>query len=709
MKKTCGRFNSPHLFPNNVRSVKKVCFNACYSVEKMYICSEIPKILTPKLNFDMKKSFLLLTMMLCTLCSWGEEEYDLWFRGVRVTSSNCDDLMWGGMVRYDASSKTLFVSDNVWINNDLVNDYAIVNNIAGLTIQFNGNLIGIEGMKGAIYSTEYFTISGNGADDSGVQINDYNSDSPAIYAEKGVMIQQCNVAIYGLPDTGIEGGRILTLNGGKLYSNLIKGFDEMSYYNGSYLANPVNEEYDTVNKVLGGGNGYVQVDVRVEYQLTVAGVQVTNENAEDILNNQTVSYDPKTNTLTLKNANIENEEEVIRSTIDDLTIHVIGDNVLTTRYAGCIDFQGKNLTIEGYTPSRSTLKFQQNYDGTTVEEGVSFFMGNTLIKNCTVSGLEFVNLADEPANLEMFRARITVENIEGFDEVKVSNAYIETPVACSYDVTKKCFMAGDKKVASLHIEPYLLAYNGQDVTPSNPIVTKSGSATYDADARILTLDNAEIGEQTIGEGFTFFDDLTIKLEGYTKLSAKSAALRFDAGDLTIQGPGKLDIFAQEDAFATSYDSSVYNSSNAIRFGFDQFFTLKKTSLYCWTYGRRSMATNLILNVKNSNFTFDENPVGYEYLTFRNVNLTNCKLVEPEGYDIGQYSPMFDGKIVIEALGDIPGDLDGDGEITPSDLANMIKCLNLAKPETDTTVFDVDGNGKFTKQDIDALVNQLLGK
>lgn len=667
--------------------------------------------INPNNNFDMKKTFLLLIMMLCTLSSWSaEEEYDLWFQGVRVTSSNCDDLLWGGMVRYDASSKTLFVSDNVWINNDYVNDYAIVNNIAGLTIQFNGNLIGIGGMKGAIYSTEYFTISGNGADDSGVMITDNNSDSPAIYAEKGVMIQWCNVAIYGVQDSGIEGDGILTLNGGKMYSNVVKGFEEMRYYNGSYLKNPKNEEYDTENKILGGGISYVQVDVRVAYQLYVAGIEVTNENAEDILNNQTVSYDPTIKTLTLKNANIEYDNEVIHSFIDDLTIRVIGDNVLTSRYAGCIDFQGEHMTIEGYTPSRSTLKFQQNYEGTTVEVGTSFFGGSTLIKNCTVSGYKFVNVIDtKPVNLEMFRARISVANIEGFDEVKVSNAYIETPVACSYDVTQKCFMEGSDRVPSLHIEPYLLTFNGQDVTPSSPIVTKSGVATYDADARILTMNNAEIGEMTTGEGFTFYDDLIIKLEGNNKLNAQTAALRFEAGDLTIQGPGMLQISANEDAFATSYRYDIYYDTNAGRFNLEQFFTLKKTSLFCWTNGRRSMASNLIFNVNNSDFTFDKNPVGYEFLTFRNVNLTNCKLIEPEGYDIGQYSPMFDGKIVIEALGDIPGDLDGDGEVTPSDLANMIKCLGHINSITDISVYDVDGDRRFTKNDIDALVDILLGK
>lgn len=629
-----------------------------------------------------------------------EATYDLWIQGERVTSSNCNDFLWG-MVSYDASSKTLSFNGDCWMNNDYVNDYAIVNGIADLKIQLNGNC-GLEGMKGAIYSTEHIIISGNGIDKSSVMINDFSGGSITVYAEKGITIKECEVSIYGMEDSGIEGEGILTLDGSKLYCSVVKGFEDMIYHNGSYLTHPEDSQYDTVNKVLGGGNSFVQVDVNAVYELTVAGVEVTNENAQDILNDQTVSYNSNSKTLTLNNANIEYEAEVIRSRIDGLTIQVIGENVLTTQSTSCIDYQGKNLTIEGYTPSKSTLKFQHNSDGTKIEDGASYFSGNTLIKNCNVSGYAFMNFnTEEPVNLEMQRARITVANIEGFEDVKVSNSYIDAPMDCSYDKTQKCFVDGSKKVTSLHIEPYLLAYNGQDVTPSNPIATKSGVAIYDADARTLTMKNAELGEMTDGEGFAIFDDLTIKLEGTNKLSAKSAALRFEAGDLTIQGRGKLEIWANQDAFAES------SSLNAYYFGFDQSFNLKNTTLYCWTYGRRILATNLIYNVNNSNFTFDKNPMGYEFIACKRMNLINSKLIEPAEFNLDKIYPMFNDKIVIEALGNIPGDLDGDGELDVADVTHLIKYLNDMPSGVDISVLDIDGDGTFTKKDIDALVDKLL--
>ncbi len=69
-----------------------------------------------------------------------------------------------------------------------------------------------------------------------------------------------------------------------------------------------------------------------DYDLWVAGVQVTSENENDVLGDGTVSYDAETNTLTLNNATIEPEEEfaetpgIVYSNNEDLTIALIGNN-----------------------------------------------------------------------------------------------------------------------------------------------------------------------------------------------------------------------------------------------------------------------------------------------------------------------------------------------------------------------------------------------
>lgn len=69
----------------------------------------------------------------------------------------------------------------------------------------------------------------------------------------------------------------------------------------------------------------------VEYGLFVGGVEVTSENAADVLGNGTVSYDPNTQTLTLNGANItqgEHEDAAIYFETGDLSIELVGDNVV---------------------------------------------------------------------------------------------------------------------------------------------------------------------------------------------------------------------------------------------------------------------------------------------------------------------------------------------------------------------------------------------
>ena len=72
------------------------------------------------------------------------------------------------------------------------------------------------------------------------------------------------------------------------------------------------------------------------YQLYVSGVQVTSENAADVLGDGTVSYDSETKTLTLNNAKItdcytlelgqENTCVGIYTAIDNLTVNLVGTN-----------------------------------------------------------------------------------------------------------------------------------------------------------------------------------------------------------------------------------------------------------------------------------------------------------------------------------------------------------------------------------------------
>lgn len=644
----------------------------------------------------MKKTILFLIMLLCTVCSWGVE-YDLWIQGERVTSekSNFKDYM----VRYDVESNTLtLISCSLAAHSGY--RYAIENRIPDLKIKVQGTCV-LDGEAGAIYSTEHFTIVGNGVWDSCLMSTNNYRETVVIIAEKGMTIKDCDVALYS-SGTGIMGSGTLSIDGAKLYTICLGGFDDVTFSNYSYLRSPKGVQYQKGN-TLGDANNWVQIDVEAKYGLYVAGTQVTNENADDILGDQKVSYEPQTKTLKLNNCEIfdRTSTAIIRSTMDKLNIAVIGNNVLTTGKNRCIE--GKDIRIVGYTPSKSSLKVQNQYNETLV---TAYINGYTIFKNCTVTGPVLMNVADNKSNLKIQRARINVSNLKGFDDVDIQNAYINSKISMgvTFDKIKKSFVTRrEDEVTSLRIEPYLLVFNGEDVTSTN-IETQSGEVSYDAANRILTMKDCKLAsaESTI-TGFKFYDDTTINLEGSNWYYASSSALDLVAGNLTIQGPGRLDIIAD------SYALTVNNSEdNLISFGEDQSLTLDKATLQCivsgsgWKVGIGSV----IFNVKNSNFSFSGGAeLPSNDFMCKKINLEGCKMILPEAFDLNALNPAIVGEVRVQ----VPGDLNRNAKLDVSDITAMISYLKEGASQDLIPLLDVNEDGLFTKDDIEALEEKVLGR
>lgn len=127
--------------------------------------------------------------------------------------------------------------------------------------------------------------------------------------------------------------------------------------------------------------------------LYVCGRQVDEKNAYDIFGDKTVSYDPKSEVLTLTWANIDaakfKASNIISGSGGDLTIRVVGHCTLKApgtpiRYGHELGVPGgSNLTIVGDENSILTVE-------TTNEEkggyscGIDMYCGNLIIDNCTV-------------------------------------------------------------------------------------------------------------------------------------------------------------------------------------------------------------------------------------------------------------------------------------------------------------------------------------
>ena len=182
----------------------------------------------------------------------------------------------------------------------------------------------------------------------------------------------------------IKGGGHLTYNGGHLlmkmadegYGNSVReklsiGENVRTFWyrtdeNGAYTEITVNENFENFTAAIEQDNDYLELtDVDPDqpesetYDLWVAGKQVTKTNQSNVLGDGTVSYDPDTHTLTLKDANLTlsgDAEEGIYCWIEsqlaeDLTITgtaTLSDavGIMTT---GPLTMNNADLTITGDT------------------------------------------------------------------------------------------------------------------------------------------------------------------------------------------------------------------------------------------------------------------------------------------------------------------------------------------------------------------------
>lgn len=188
---------------------------------------------------------------------------------------------------------------------------------------------------------------------------------------------------------------LLTYNGGHLLmivaengdgNNIVQGrlsigndVSKFWYRTGAddaYTEINVNENFENFTAAIGRNQDYLELtDVDPDqpesenYDLWVAGTQVTKSNQSDVLGDGTVSYDPAAHTLTLNNAHLtlgEDAEEGISSCIDsDLT-----DDMLTITGTASLSDADGIMTVGPLTLDNATLTFTGNIDGDIGEDAI---------------------------------------------------------------------------------------------------------------------------------------------------------------------------------------------------------------------------------------------------------------------------------------------------------------------------------------------------
>lgn len=225
------------------------------------------------------------------------------------------------------------------------------------------------------------------------------------------------------------------------------------------------------------------------YNLTVAGVQVTSDNASNImsqyLTSGSASFDAATNTLTLNNASIGYGG--IQSGLENLTIVFNGEN-----------------TIQSYIGANTAVAGTHNL---TLQRGTA---GSTLNLDNSV-GMSF---------------------IDGFDNVNMEGLYISSWLPYIFDSSKKQYVQAHLpegyilQTATITSVPhYSLWIGGTQLTDANETDvfssddTLSGKVSFDSSTNTLSLNGAEM-EYNV---FSNLSSLTINVSGKCSIGGGDSA------------------------------------------------------------------------------------------------------------------------------------------------------------------------------------------
>ena len=401
---------------------------------------------------------------------------------------------------------------------------------------------------------------------------------------------------------------------------------------------------------------------QTDYDFKICGTWVTSDNCDDLSVidgvSGKVSYDPNTNTLTLKEATIKNTDKesdgIVNLNDDDLTIRLIGNNVITSENSGGIfnnvgqiTFTGDGkLTVEGSTKE---VKYRHGIlcagAGTIIVSGCTLIVsggsyglrnGQWKFDRCTVYAKGGGTSDDE------YRGSISYlpnkPEFIGCDIIDPIGTYWETSNGRYY-----LFGANGKVVTDwVKIGPvteYDLNICGTQVNSANcddlsVIDGVEGTVKYDHKNNILTLENATINA---GGGFAIhseIDDLTINVIGTNNITSINYSAVKLYSPTTITGGGTF-----------SVDCTAEASINAINS--DRILTIKDCTVNAQgrCYGIKGDSSYPLV-IKNATVTAEGREEG-SIFDFNEITLEDCAITQPAGaaFDESKHAVVLNGEVV----------------------------------------------------------------
>ena len=652
-------------------------------------------------------------------------EYDLTVADVPVTSINASDILGGGEASYDPETNTLTLYKDI---SALI--IGIMNNIDGLTLETACPLTVKAKNVNAITTSRDMTVITNGlltlkADGgAGVYLSGGNTaftvkDSMiSIMSKWGIIGKSANESLSITDSTVcIEASKYAVSKIGYMISLTGCG---LTLPEGAQIIDKETSESSRLTVFESDGEtlaDYVRIAPSV-YDLKVAGTDVTEENCSDILGGGEASYDPETNTLTIKknivcNAdNSEGAEPCITNRISGLTVKAENEVSLTRENFGAAIYAEKDITVTGKMNITGGAGIVVSNCTLTLKDAELSINGNS--GSAIVGGMPG---RENSSKLIVDNSRLRACGAEegavvGFGQgIELIDCGILTN-ECVIRDGSFAEMFDDVPVLKVEIttsEIYDLVVGGVRVCEDNASdILGRGEASYDPETNTLTIkknivcnaDNTEGAEPCITNRIP---GLTVKAENEVSLTRENfGAAIYAEKDITVTG--KMNItggagIVVSDCTFTIKDAELSingNSGSAIVGGMP---------------GGESTSKLIVDNSRlRANGAEDGAVVGFG----QGIELIDSVIRTPEGGTVQD-------NVIVDAEGEpaktvwitpavIRGDVNNDGKVNMRDYATLQKYLLNPKS---VTVFDaaadIDGNGKINMRDYAALQKMLLNQ
>ena len=507
----------------------------------------------------MRMFFMLILMMMSSALAMAQDSYGFKIADVEVTSENSADLSViegvEGKISYNSETNTLTMLDVTIDNVD--NGIFINSSSEGLNIEVLGdNSITTENVCITGWNKPC-NISGSGT------LRLKSAESAGIYAYNSQAVIEgvklYTEGLYGIGGNNGESGEELIVRNAYVEATGSNGsicdFQNV-VLDGCSITQPEGAAYDAelrgvaLNRALVKDKVIIASQNMQMYGIRIAGVEVTSDNCAELsyidgINCGEMSYDPKTNTLMMKEVSFSPSSTgcaIENYGCANLNINVTGYVGIQTTEAECICLD-EATTISG--TGTIVTESEEN-------EGIVFRKSLT-IDGIRLYGENKCGITGENGDKEVLTVRnayVKVGTICNIKSLVLDGSSIVQPEGAAFDATLKGVAFEGDLATDVLIKP--TDYLGIDV--AGVMVTKAncsdlsvldgvtGKLSYNPMTPTLTMQDCTISPTTSDLGLFTEEgkDLKVEILGNNNITARDGCIML-YGKSTIGGSGTLNV------------------------------------------------------------------------------------------------------------------------------------------------------------------------